>query len=113
MPTVGNSAFALWATQGPRPANSPLGLAVIAHRGPPAGQPPVLGINLAFDINAIVTTIALIPPTNALGNSRLVLPIPNVPALSGVSLMSQFGYADATCGPQGFSASDGIVFGIQ
>jgi hypothetical protein len=113
MPTVGNSVFALWATQGPRPASSGLGLAVIARRGPPAGQPPVLGVNLAFDLNAIVATIALIPPTNALGNTRLLLPIPAVPALSGVSLLGQFGYADATCGPQGFTGSDGIVFGIQ
>lgn len=113
MPTVGNSAFALWATQGPSPAISSLGLAVIARRGPPAGQPPFFGVTLAFDINAIVATFALIPPTNALGNSRLLLPIPNVPSLSGVSLMGQFGYDDMTCGPQGFSASDGIVFGIQ
>ena len=113
LPMLGNAAFAVYATQGPRPANSPLGLAICATGAAPTGQPPVLGINLACSFASIVNTTALVPPTNQLGNSRLPLPIPNLPLLIGTSLVVQFGYMDTTCGPQGFSASDGIVFGIQ
>lgn len=113
LPTLGNTNFAIWATQGPRPANSPLGLAVAGTTGAPPGQPAVFGIQLAMNFPTIFFTQALLPPTTQLGNTRLPLPIPNLPQLMGTSLIFQFGYADTTCGPQGYSASDGIVFGIM
>ena len=33
--------------------------------------------------------------------------------LTGATFFTQYGFADATCGPQGFSGSDGLAFGIQ
>jgi hypothetical protein len=112
-PLVGNGAFVLWAVRGPRPSASPLGIIVAATAAPPASQPPILGVNLGFDVASVAAQTVLIPPTNALGNARFALPIPNVSGLSGVALVFQFGFADSACGPQGFSASDGRIVAFQ
>lgn len=113
LPQVGNSAFALWATQGPRPAVSPFGLVVGATATAPPGQPSFFGIALAFDLTAVAAQVGLFPATGILGNARFALPLPNQPGLIGSGLVMQFGFADSQCGPMGFSASDGIVFTVQ
>jgi hypothetical protein len=113
MPQVGNAAFAIWCTRGPRPASSPLGLVVAAGAAAPASQPPFFGVQLAFDLSTFLAEAALVPPTGVLGNARFGLPIPNVPLFVGTGFVFQYGFVHAQCGPQGFSASDGIAFTIQ
>ena len=56
---------------------------------------------------------ATLPPSTGLGNTSFGLPIPNLPTLSGVTLVMQFGFSHAACGPQGFSASNGVQFTVQ
>lgn len=113
LPTVGNAAFTVWATRGPRPTSSPLGLVVAAGQGAAAGQPTFQGVTLAFNPATVLAQTTLIPPTSVLGNAAFNLPIPNQPTLLGTSLIFQFGFVDAQCGPQGYSASNGIVFSVQ
>lgn len=113
LPEAGNTAFAIWCTGGPRPAVSPLGLVVGAGAVAPPNQPPFFGVDLAFDFSSVLAQVALLPPTNAVGNARFPLPIPANPALAGTSLVFQFGFVDPTCGPQGFSASSGVAFTTQ
>jgi hypothetical protein len=110
---VGNAAFAVWSTRGPRPANSPLALLAAGGLPAPPGQPPFAGVQLAFDLTSYLTAITLVPASGVLGNTRFGLAIPAVPGFLGTSLVFQFGYIDALCGPQGISASDGIRFTIQ
>ena len=110
---VGNTAFTLWCVRGPRPAVSPAGLLFAAAGGAPPGQPPVLGLAVAWDLTTLITSIGLVPPTNALGNASVPLPIPAVPALAGSGWVFQFAFFDGQCGPQGFSSSDGLLFAIQ
>ncbi|MFO1076159.1 MAG: LamG domain-containing protein [Planctomycetota bacterium] len=113
LPQTGNSAFRLWCVRGPRPANSSLGLLVAALAPAPAAQPPVLGVNLAFSLTSVITTVALIPPTNPLGNAQFNLPVPNNPGLVGVTMIFQFGFSDTQCGAQGFSAGTGLSMAFQ
>lgn len=110
---VGNQAFTIWCIGGPLPAAAPLGVLVAGAAPAPAGQPPVLGVQFAFDVTTLLAQVLLIPPTDALGNSRRPLPLPNTPGLVGTSLIFQFGYFDAACGPQGFTGSSGIQFTTQ
>ena len=112
VPATGNSAFALWTHGGPRPANSPIGFAVAATATAPGGQPPFSGVTLAFDISSVIA-VTTTPPASVLGNTRFALPIPAQPALAGTTLLMQFAYFDGLCGPQGISASSGVVFTVQ
>ncbi len=112
-PQVGNTAFQFWCVRGPRPVNSPAG-AVFAGASPaPPTQPIVLGLDIAFDLTTLLASVVLAPPTDALGNARFALPIPNQPNLVGVSFVFQFAFFDSQCGPQGLTASDGLLFAIQ
>jgi Concanavalin A-like lectin/glucanases superfamily len=113
LPTVGNLNFAVWCTQGPAPASSSLGIAVGATAAAPAGQPPLLGVNLIFDLSHVLMVQAYVPGTIGLGNQRFALPIPNVASLVGLGVVTQFGFADSICGPSGFTGSDGIIFSVQ
>ncbi|MCA8950739.1 MAG: LamG domain-containing protein [Planctomycetes bacterium] len=113
MPIIGNSAFALWNVRGPTPAVSGLGLFVTAYLPAPAQQPAVFGVNLAFDLSAVVASFPLVPASNVLGNSTFALPLPNNPSISGTTLLFQFGFQDSQCGPQGFSAGSGLSVTIQ
>lgn len=113
LPQLGNSAFTIWCVRGPRPANSPLGVVVAAVAQAPIGQPPVVGVNLAFNLTSVIATQALVPPTNPLGNAQFNLPVPNNPGLVGVTMLFQYGFSDAQCGPQGFSASNGLSITFQ
>jgi hypothetical protein len=70
-------------------------------------------VQLAFDLTRVATEVLLLPPTAGLGNASFNLPIPNQPALAGVMLVMQFGFSHAACGPQGFSASNGLQFTVQ
>lgn len=112
-PLLGNGAFAVWATRGPQPANSPLALVAAGGVQAPPGQPPFAGVAIAFDMTSYLAAVALVPASGVLGNTRFQLPIPAVPGFIGTSFVFQFGYIDATCGPQGVSSSDGIRFTIQ
>ncbi|MGE3172590.1 MAG: LamG domain-containing protein [Planctomycetota bacterium] len=112
MPQIGNASFAVWAARGPRPATSQLAVVVGSLNQAPLGLPPFLGVDVAIDPLSVVYQATLIPPTNALGNARLPLPLPMDPSLPGVSVVFQFAFADATCGPQGLTGSDGIQFSI-
>ena len=111
LPQVGNLDFRFWCVQGPTPAESPAGAAFFAGSG--LTGVPVLGITLNIDPNTIITSIVQTPAGNALGNSSLALPIPNNPIFVGSGYVVQWIYLDATCGSQGFSASNGLLFGIQ
>lgn len=113
LPQIGNPAFAFWCVRGPRPATSPAGVVFAADSPAPVGQPPVLGLDLAFDLATIAASAVLAPPTNALGNATFPLPIPNQPSLVGLGWVFQFGFLDAQCGPQGITTSDGLQFVIQ
>lgn len=113
LPAVGNSAFALWATGGPRPAVAPLGVIVAAGATAPIGQPPLFGVAFAFDATRVLSYTVMLPPTGILGNARFGLPLPNNANFVGARLVFQFGFFDSTCGPQGLTASDGVVVTIQ
>lgn len=110
-PVVGNAALRLWCTQ--VTPGSPLGFCVLATRQAPVAQPPVLGLLLAFDFASIVAHPLLLPGSTGLGRASVPLPVPNQPAMAGVGFISQFGFIDAVCGPQGYSASRGLVFAVQ
>ena len=112
-PTIGNADFAIWAARGPRPANSGLGILFGAVAQAAPGLPPVLGVQPAFDLNSVVYQVAILGPTNALGNARWPLPLPNDPAFSNVTLWFQWAFADATCGAQGLTTSDGLQVTLQ
>lgn len=113
VPSIGNADFAIWAARGPRPTVSGLGLLFGATAAAPVGLPPVLGVDLAFDINTVVYQVAVLPPTTLLGNARWPLPIPNDSAFPGVSLLFQWAFFDSVCGSQGITASDGVQFTLQ
>lgn len=113
VPSVGNANFAVWCSQAPLPSAAPLGLAIGGFQGAPPGQPQIFGIDFALDITHILARTILIPASTGLGNVRLPLPIPNTPGLVGVGMVFQFVFVDATCGPQGYSASNGIAFGVR
>jgi hypothetical protein len=113
LPRLGNAAFAVWCTKAPLPAASPFGLLVAAYGVAPGTQPPMFGVNLAFDLSRVATEVLLLPPSSGLGNTSFGLPIPNLQALSGVTLVMQFGFSHAACGPQGFTASNGLQFTVQ
>ena len=113
LPQLGNTAFAFWCVRGPRPASSPAGVVFAADSPAPVGQPPILGLDLAFDLSTIAASAVLAPPTNALGNATFPLPIPNQPSLTGLGWVFQFGFLDAQCGAQGITTSDGLQFVIQ
>jgi hypothetical protein len=110
---VGNAAFAVWSTRGPRPANSPLALLAAGGLAAPPGQPPFAGVQLAFALPSYLAAVSLVPASGVLGNTRFPLAIPAVPGFVGASFVFQYGYIDSLCGPQGVSASDGIQFAIQ
>ncbi len=112
-PLLGNSNFTFWCVRGPRPANSPAGAVFAADLAAPLSQPPILGVAVAFDLATIVASAVLAPPTDALGNAKFVLPIPNQTGILGLGWVFQFVFLDALCGPQGISASNGLVFAIQ
>lgn len=111
VPMVGNGALRLWCTK--VTTSAPLGLCILAARSAPAAQPPLFGVALAVDFTSILTQMLLVPGSSGVGLASVALPVPNNQALSGVGFVAQFGFVDALCGPQGFSASDGLVFGIQ
>lgn len=113
IPSIGNNEFALWAVRGPRPTVAPIGLIFGSVNPAPSGFPPVLGVNVAFDLNAVIYQLSLVPATSLLGNARWPLPIPNDSAFPGVSLVFQWAFLDSTCGPQGITASDGLQFTFQ
>lgn len=113
VPVVGNTAFRVWCTKAPLPANAPLGLVVAAGRSAPLGQPPFFGVNLVFDLTTVLNQAAFLPGTSGRGIASLPLPIPNNPRFVGTSLVIQFGFQDTQCGPAGFSASDGVGFTVQ
>jgi hypothetical protein len=108
--TVGNGAFGIWCTQAP--VQSPAGLFVFAAQQAPV-QPPFLGVQLAFTPQSVLTTVAHVPATFGRGLQRQPLPIPNQPGLIGATVFGQFVFFDAQCGPQGFSASNGLTIAVQ
>jgi hypothetical protein len=113
VPTLGNSAFTIWCTKAPRPANSPLGILVAGGQAAPAAQPPFAGVSLAFAITSVLAEVVYVPGTFGLGLQKQLLPIPSSAAFMGTTLYAQFGFADAQCGPQGFSASNGLQIVVQ
>lgn len=112
-PTLGNNDFSLYCVRGPLPANANLGLVVAAFGAAPGSQPPFFGVHLAFDISTVVAQSVLLPATTLLGNARFQLALPNDPSFSGVGFLFQFGFNDTACGPQGFTASNGLLFVMQ
>ncbi|MCC7061804.1 MAG: LamG domain-containing protein [Planctomycetes bacterium] len=112
-PTLGNADFSLYCVRGPLPANANLGVVIAAFGAAPGSQPPFFGVNLAFDINTVVAQSLLLPATTLLGNARFQLPLPSDPSFTGVGFLFQFGFQDAACGPQGFTASNGLLFLMQ
>lgn len=111
-PTLGNAAFSLYCTNGPLPASSPLAVVVAALASAPPNQPPFFGVDLAFDLNSVAAQTVLVPATTLLGNARFGLGLPTDPSFSGVSLLFQFAFYDTACGPQGYTASNGLLFSI-
>ncbi len=111
LPQVGNQDFAVWCHGGPRPGASPLGFVVAAGLTAPAGQPAFAGVDLAFAAGSVMA-LTTTPAASALGNTRFHMPIPTQPGLAGTSLIFQFAFLDANCGPQGVSASSGISFQV-
>jgi hypothetical protein len=107
---VGNSAFQIWCTNAP--TSSPLGVFVFAAQQAPV-QPPFLGVSLAFTPQSVITAMTLAPAAFGLGLQRQPLPIPNSMALIGFTVFGQFLFADAQCGPQGVSASNGLTIAVQ
>ena len=73
----------------------------------------MLGVQAAFDLNSVVYQVAILGPTNALRNARWPLPLPNDPAFSNLTLWFQWAFADATCGAQGLTTSDGLQVTLQ
>jgi hypothetical protein len=112
-PALGNADFSLYCVRGPLPANSPLAVVIAAFGAAPPNQPPFFGVPLAFDIGTVAAQTVLVPATTLLGNARFALSLPSAPAFSGIGLLFQFGFFDTTCGPQGFSASNGLLFIMQ
>jgi len=111
LPQIGNSAFAVWAVRGPLPANAPFAVLFgSANPLPPGVQ--VLGVELAIDPTAILYQTFLVPATGLLGNARAPLPLPLDNAFLGIRAVFQWAFADAGCGPQGFTASNGVQFTI-
>lgn len=110
---IGNQGFTIWCTGGPLPAASPFGLAVAGSAPAQSGQPPLLGVHLAFDAATLLAQFLLLPPTDLLGNARFPLPLPNAPNLIGGNVVFQFGFVDSQCGPLGYSASNGVLFTVQ
>ena len=108
--SIGNSAFNIWCTKAP--TSSPIGLFVFAAQQAPV-QPPLLGIALAFTPQSVLATTAFAPATFGLGLQRQPLPIPNSMGLIGFTVFGQFVFFDTSCGPQGFSASNGLTIAVQ
>jgi hypothetical protein len=104
LPLVGNPSFALVGTGGPASA---AGTALIAAGL--AGSPlAILGVQFHLQPALVGVTV----PTDALGNARLPLGVPNQPALAGVGLAAQWLFLDPACGSQGLTASEGLGFTI-
>jgi len=112
-PFVGNLHYTFWGIDGPPPAESVVGLVAAAAVPAPVGQPPVLGMQLAFDLSSFLVSQTLFPATDAIGNARYVLPLAQGPVLIGVSWIFQFAFLDTFCGPTDFSSSNGVSFTIQ
>lgn len=112
-PLLGNSAFTMWCVRGPRPAVAPAGALFAALNQAPPAQPSVLGLQVAWDLTTLITSVAFAPVTDALGNAKATLPIPQQPALIGAGWVFQWAFLDNQCGAQGFTSSDGMVFAIQ
>jgi hypothetical protein len=111
MPQIGNSAFAVWAVRGPVPASAPFGVVLgSANSAPPGLQ--VLGVTLAVDPGTILYQSFAVPPTDLLGNARAALPLPLDNSFIGIAATFQWAFADSTCGPQGFTASNGVRFTV-
>lgn len=108
--SIGNSAFHVWCTKAP--TSSPISLFIVAAQQAPV-QPPFLGVSLAFTPVSVITTVAHVPGSFALGLQRQPLPIPNNVALIGFTVFGQFVFFDAQCGPQGISASNGLTIALQ
>jgi hypothetical protein len=108
--SIGNSAFNIWCTKAP--TSSPIGLFVFAAQQAPV-QPPLLGMVLAFTPQSVITTTTFAPAAFGLGLQRQPLPIPNSMGLIGFTVFGQFVFLDTQCGPQGFSASNGLTIAVQ
>lgn len=112
LPQIGNAAFAIWATRGPTPANSPFGLLFGSVNQAPPGLPQILGLSLAVDPGTLFFQLPLQPPTTLLGNARAALPIPLDNNLVGGTAVFQWGFFDAACGAQSWTASNGIALTV-
>ncbi len=113
LPIEGNLDYTFWGIDGPPPAQSVVGIVVAAAAVAPSGQPPVLGMELAFDLSTWLVSQTLYPATDALGTARYVLPLAAGQGLAGLTWVFQFGFLDTFCGPTDFSSSNGVVFTIQ
>lgn len=113
VPLAGNLDYTFWGVDGPPPAQSFVGLVAAAAAAAPAGQPPVLGIDLAFDLPSFLVSQTLYPATDALGTAKYALPLQSGPSLVGITWLFQFVFLDTFCGPADFSSSNGVIFTIQ
>ncbi len=105
LPFVGNGAFGVAGTLGPLNGGGALLLAT----GQLASALPFLGVDFWIDPARYV--LAINATTNALGTSRVTLPIANDPTLTGLRIDTQYLWLDA-CGSQGLTASKGTQFTV-
>jgi hypothetical protein len=112
LPKIGNQAFRLVCVRGPTPATSPAGLLFVGASHLP-GLPPILGVTPNIALSSVITSFVQNPPTNQLGNASFQLPIPNQASLNGAAWVFQWIFYDPNCGSQGFTASNGLLTGIQ
>ena len=112
VPQLGNHAFALTCVRGPLPAVSPLSVLFIGASYV-VGLPSLLGIVPNIDPQSLLGSVVFNPAGNMLGNARFALPIPNQASLLGTGWVFQWMFYDPVCGQQGFTASNGLLVGIQ
>ena len=111
-PQIGNQAFALTCVRGPVPAVSPFSV-LFAGASYVAGVPSLLGVVPNIDPQGLLASAVFNPAGNQLGNARFAFPIPNQASLIGAGWVFQWLFYDPICGAQGFTASNGLLIGIQ
>jgi hypothetical protein len=112
-PVVGNLDFTFWAVNGPRSNEAPFTIIAAAGAPAPIGQPPILGLDLAFDAPTLIVTNLVSPGTTWFGTASYVLPLPGTQFL-GLGWVFQYVFFDLVCsGPSMLSSSDGMSFVTQ
>ncbi|HET6202416.1 MAG TPA: hypothetical protein VFI25_06405 [Planctomycetota bacterium] len=104
-PSVGNPLFALTCSGAPANATGLLGVGLAPT------SLPVLGVTLLVDFGGGAPFLLPMPADGA-GLAATELPIPDDPALAGGQVYTQAFFLDP-CGPQGFSASQGLGITVQ